>query len=354
MSHNSQVNHDKPVWYEYVGVMHIHSKDSDGTKSIPEIAKIGNGLGLDFLFFTDHMTLKSLHLGREGWYGKTLVIIGYEIHDKDNKNHYLAFNVPEVLPGELSAQEYVKKVKQEGGLGIIAHPDEIRKAIPQFPSYPWTAWDAQGFDGIEIWNQMSEWMEKLTKINQLKMILSPRSALFSPTQRVLEKWDELNQERKVVGVGGVDAHAHSLEIGPFKITIFPYKVQFQSIRTHILLDEPLSQDFQAARKQILTALKNCNVFCSHFRWGDAKGFSFLAQSRNEIAKIGNQIDLKEEVKLKVQTPQDAEIKLLCNGKLIEGASGNTLEYQMKDKGNYRVEVFRKGKGWIFSNHIRVI
>jgi hypothetical protein len=360
MNFKSEKTHNRPRWYEYVGVMHIHSKDSDGTKSIPEIAKIGNELGLDFLFFTDHMTLKSLHLGREGWYGKSLAIIGYEIHDKDNKNHYLAFDIPEVLPGELSAQEYVKMVKEEGGFGIIAHPDEIRKAIPQFPSYPWTAWDAQGFDGIEIWNQMSEWMEKLTKINQLKMIISPRSALFSPTQRILGKWDELNKERKVVGVGGVDAHAHPIEIGPFKITIFPYKVQFQSIRSHILLDKPLSEDFQTARRQIFCALKNCNVFCSHFRWGDAKGFSFFAQSKTGIAKMGDEINLEDKVKFTVQTPRDAGISLFCDGELVKEAVGNRLDYQVKDKGNYRVEAFRKSsrcfakKGWIFSNHIRVV
>jgi len=197
-------------------------------------------------------------------------------------------------------------------------------------------------------------MEKLTKVNQLKMILSPRSALYSPTNRVLEKWDELNKERRVVGVGGVDAHAHPIEIGPFKITIFPYKVQFQSIRTHILLDEPLSKDFQTARRQIFTALKNCKVFCSHYRWGDAKGFMFFAQSKTEIAKMGDEINLEDEVKFTVQTPRDAGIRLLCDGELVKKAVGNRLDYQVKGKGNYRVEAFRKKKGWIFSNHIRVV
>ncbi|NIM98464.1 MAG: hypothetical protein GTO24_10415, partial [candidate division Zixibacteria bacterium] len=40
-------------WHEYVGVAHIHSTDSDGTESVPEIIQIGRELGLDFLMFAD-------------------------------------------------------------------------------------------------------------------------------------------------------------------------------------------------------------------------------------------------------------------------------------------------------------
>jgi hypothetical protein len=222
-----------------VGVSHIHTTDSDGSKPISEIIEIGQKTGLDFLFFTDHMTLRSLHLGLEGWHEKTFVLIGYEIHDQTNKNHYLVFNMNEVLSGELSPQEYVKEIKRQGGLGIIAHPDETR-VLPQFPPYPWTAWDVKEFDGIEIWNQMSEWMEEINKFNQLKMFVSPRKALKSPTPKILKIWDELNQERKVFGISGVDVHAHPYRVGPFKLIIFPYKVQFKSLRTHLLLDTSLS------------------------------------------------------------------------------------------------------------------
>jgi len=349
-----------PGWYEYVGVMHIHSKDSDGSKSVPKITEIGEKLGLDFLFFTDHMTLRSHHLGLEGWYPKgssnrkTLVVIGYEINDQDNKNHYLAFNLKDLVPGELSAPDYVKEVKRRGGVGIIAHPDEIRDKFPQFPSYPWTCWEAADFDGIELWNQMSEWMEKLTKKNELRMILSPRRSLVSPTPRVLSRWDELNEKRKVVGVGGVDAHAHPFDIGILRITIFPYKVQFKSLRTHIILDKPLSSDFSQAKKQLLYALKNCHVYTSNYRWGDAKGFKFYAKLKDEIFKVGDDVPFDEGIILAVQIPDKANIKLVSLGKVIAEEVGKNLNHKVKAKGNFRVEVYRNGRGWIFSNHIRVV
>ncbi|KPL03595.1 MAG: hypothetical protein AMJ73_06235 [candidate division Zixibacteria bacterium SM1_73] len=340
-------------WHEYVGVSHIHSTDSDGSKSVPEIIRIGQKTGLDFLFFSDHMTLRSLHQGLEGWHGNTFVLIGYEIHDKSSRNHYLAFNIDEVLPGEFSPQEYVKEVNRRGGLGIIAHPDETR-VLPQFPAYPWTAWDAEEFDGIEIWNQMSEWMEGINKLNMLKMFVSPRRYLTSPTPKTLRIWDQLNKQRKVFGTSGVDVHAYPYGIGPFKLIIFPYEVQFKSLRTHLLLETPLSSDDQIAKKQIIDALKNCQLFISNYRWGDAKGFSFYAESKDRIAKIGESISSQDNVTFIIKTPQKCRIKLLRDGTTISEGVGKDLEYSCQKPGIYRVEAYKGKKGWIFSNHIWLV
>jgi len=339
-------------WHEYVGVAHIHSTDSDGSESVPEVIKIGQKLGLDFLLFADHMTLNSFHLGLEGWHANTFVLIGYEIHDQNNINHFLAFDVNEILPGELTAKEYVKGVNQMGGLGIIAHPDETRD-LPQFPPYPWTAWDAEGFDGIEIWNQMSEWMEGINRLNQLKMFLSPRRFLTSPTPKTLKIWDELNKQRKVCGISGVDVHAYPYKIGPFTFVIFPYKVQFQSLRLHLITKEPLSSDNQIAKRQVIDAVRGCHLFISNYRRGDARGFLFYAESKNQLAGVGDSISSSEKISFFVRTPRKCKIRLLCNGDIVKEEKGKTLEYSTGQPGNYRVETYRGKKGWIFSNHIRV-
>ncbi len=340
-------------WHEYVGVAHIHSLDSDGSKSVPEIIKIGQKLGLDFLLFADHMTLNSLYLGREGWHGKTFVLIGYEIHDQNNQNHFLAFDVNEVLPAELTAGEYVKTVNQMGGLGIIAHPDETRE-LPQYPPYPWTAWDAEGFHGIEIWNQMSEWMEGINRFNQLKMFVSPRRILTSPTPKTLRIWDQLNKDRKVCGVSGVDVHAYPYRLGPFTFIIFSYEVQFQSLRMHVVLKEPLSSDDRTAKRQMIDAIRECQVFISNYRRGDARGFSFWAETRNRLAGMGDSVAAEAGAVLSVRTPARCEIRLLCNGDVVKEQKGRHLEHSTKRPGNYRVEAYKGKKGWVFSNHIRVV
>ncbi|MFQ6092427.1 MAG: PHP domain-containing protein, partial [bacterium] len=263
---------------EYVGAIHIHSNYSDGSKTIPEIAAIGESVGLDFLLFADHMTLKPLADGLEGWHGKVLVLIGYEINDPQNRNHYLAFNLDEIVEPGLPAKVYVKTVRERGGIGLIAHPDEVRTALPDHPSYPWTEWSVDGFDGIEIWNHMSEWMEGLTRHNKLWRFLSPRRALKGPTARTLKWWDDFNQRRRVVGIGGIDVHAYPYKVGPITVEIFPYKVQLKSIRTHLLLDAPLSSDVQVSKEAVYRSLTHGSAFVSHYRWGDATGFRFWAES----------------------------------------------------------------------------
>ncbi len=341
-------------WHEYVGAVHIHTLDSDGTKSVPEITKLAKKVGLDFLLLSDHLTLKSLYAGMEGWHDNVLAIIGYEIHDEENQNHYLVFDLKEVLPYGLSAQEYTREVRQKGGLGIVAHPDEIRSALKKFPPYPWNNWNTDEFDGIEIWNEMSEWMENLTGLNQLKMVFSPRKSLKSPARRTLERWDEINQKRKAVGIGAIDAHAFAYPLlGLFKITIFPYDVQFKSIRTHVLLSEPLSRQGPAAKRQLLDALRSCQVFVSNYRWGDAKGFSFTAADSTGEVTMGESMEMEGEVKFLANAPSDCHLKLMCDGKAVAGAQGRNLFHRTQQEGNYRIEAYRNKKGWIFSNHIRL-
>lgn len=136
--------------HEYVGAVHIHSEYSDGSGKIPDIARYASEVGLDFIMMTDHHTLKPKRDGAEGWYDDVMVLIGYEINDKQNFNHYLAFNVNRTVGVRSCAREYVQRVKERGGIGFIAHPDEKRQGIRDHPAYPWTAWDSQEFTGIDL------------------------------------------------------------------------------------------------------------------------------------------------------------------------------------------------------------
>lgn len=339
--------------YEYQGSIHIHTTDSDGNKPLEEVAYLAGETDLDFILISDHMTLRSLKAGKEGYYGKTLTLIGYEHNDAEDCNHYLLFDIDEVLPADMTAQEYVAAGREKGGLGIIAHPDEVRPRIGKFPSYPWLAWDAEQYDGIEIWNQMSEWMEKLTPFNRLKMLFSPRKFMKSPTDRILQIWDDVNKKRKVVGIGGVDVHAFPYKIGPFKVIIFPYKVQFKSIRCNIWLTEELSQDLETAKFQIYDAIRDCRLFVSNYRWGDASGFRF--EARQGLSKVisGGKLPSYENAVITIKTPQKGRIRLIADGLCVMEAKSDYLEYKPLYNGLYRVEVYKGKKGWIFSNHIRI-
>jgi hypothetical protein len=346
--------------FEYIGAMHMHSVYSDGSGEVSDIAKAASEVGLDYIILTDHNTLRALKEGYEGWHGNTLLLVGCEINDRKNKNHYLAFGINQAFSTRLSAAEYVQKVKESGGIGFIAHPHEKRTHMKEHPSYPWTDWDVDGFTGIEIWNHMSEWMENLTEKNKYQSFLHPLRTIDSPQKKTLKLWDELNLKRKVVGVGGVDAHAHKYNLlGFLEVEIFPYKVLFKSIRTHILTQEEIkrgrsAESIERAKKIIYSALENGSCFIANDYHGDSNGFEFFAEADKQVYQMGDIISKTSKLKLKIIIPNSkAEIKLIRNGRVIESWEAQEASFDVTSKGVYRVEVYLNGKSWIFSNHIRV-
>ena len=346
--------------FEYVGVLHIHSIFSDGSGEVKEIAETADESGLDFLIVTDHNTLRALSEGYEGWYGKSLLLVGCEINDKENRNHLLAFGIEETISTRLPAKKYVKDVKDLGGISFLAHPHEKRQSLEKHPPYPWTEWDSEDFTGIEIWNHMSQWMEGLTEQNKYNYFLHPLRSVTNPPKETLEVWDELSQKRRVVGIGGIDAHAHKVNLlGFFEVEVFPYKVLFKSVRTHVLVDkkiEPSSdkKNINAAKKSIYQAMENGHCFISNYYHGDASGFRFSAEVGKNVYLMGDSIPDKKKIKFKVDLPESGGIvKLLKNGQIIDVQEGRDAEFITNEIGAFRVEVYKNDLPWIFSNHIRI-
>jgi hypothetical protein len=359
--------------YEYSGAIHIHSKFSDGTGSVEEIAKAANEVNLDFIMMTDHNTLLARDEGFEKWFDNTMVIVGYEINDTNNKNHYLVMGLEELigtfrvlfngeLGSNLSAEEYVTEIKKKGGVGFIAHPFEKRNQYPEHPAYPWTAWKSKDFDGIEIWNHMSEWVEGLNDDNKVQRFLHPLKSIVAPDHEAVKKWDELNKDRKVTAIGSIDAHAHKQNLmGFYTIEVFPYKVLFKSIRTHVLLNEEIKKgdkaNFARDKKNIVEALKYGKSFIVNHYYGDGKGFRFFAEYDGATFNLGDEIHIEKKknknILFNVFVPKEATLKLIKNGKCIEQHKGLEGVWDEKEPGNYRIECWMGEKAWIFSNHIRV-
>lgn len=344
--------------FEFSGAIHIHSVFSDGSGQADEIAKTAAEVGLDFILLSDHNTLRALHEGFEGWYDDTLMLVGCEINDKENKNHYLAFGINEAFSTRTSPAEYVRKVNEAGGIGFIAHPHEKRDSMKEHPPYPWTEWQIKDFNGIEIWNHMSEWMEGLTEENKYNHFVHPLKSIIKPPEETLKVWDELNQKRRVVGIGGIDAHAHKVNLlGFFEVEVFPYKVLFKSIRTHILTNENLKSykgDIKKSKEIVYEALKRGRCFVSNYYYGDAAGFRFFAEDGKEIINMGDSVKLTNKLKLRVLLPNvSGKIKLIRNGRLIDEVENFDADFIINQSGAYRVEIYNEDHPWIYSNHIRV-
>jgi predicted metal-dependent phosphoesterase TrpH len=101
---------------------HVHTCYSYDSTSLPkEVVETALKKGIDCLAITDHEEVKGAEEVMEYAFGKSVLIIaGIEV--KSRKGDILGLNVEEVIPAGLSVRETIKRIKEQGGMAIIAHP----------------------------------------------------------------------------------------------------------------------------------------------------------------------------------------------------------------------------------------
>ena len=344
--------------YEYSGVIHVHTEHSfDGHRSLADIVHTAEDHNVDFICITDHRSLEVKNDISAILQSKLNILIGYEMNDAEMNNHYLVFNIDEVFPLSMSADEYVKETHKLGGIGFIAHPFERRRSKRTLRTYNWTSWNTSVFDGIEIWNYISEWTDKLRiPWNVIPKILFPNTSIKKPKKEVLKKWDELNNKgMKKAGIGSVDSHENRYSVGPFSISFLPHRKLFGTIRTNIQTRQPLSSNDPT--QEILSLLKNGNSYIVNYLHADPHMFycGIESKSSEKFALPGEEISLEEkDLYLFIYFQQDCHIKIIHNGNIVHTEYMNKVSFPITEKGFYRIEVFIGLKGWLFTNPIYVI
>ena len=339
----------------YPGAMHIHSLHSDGTGTIKEIASAAKKSGLSWIIITDHNNLDA----KEGMYDGVCVITAEEI-SPDNDNHYIAIDLKEPVSPNMQPSEFIQEVKNQGGFGFIAHPDELIERKNTYPALRWTDWSMKDFGGIEIWNYMSDWVDYYNSedtFEALKAILFRNHILKGPTAKTLAWWDTLNNETSEIipAIGGVDVHAMEFKKSFLKLKIFPYEDTFDTITNFLHFEEELPDDFEGKKKKILEALKLGKNLIANRAWSDKCKYPiFSVQNEHKRVYSGDSIELDDYSKLLVKLPQKAEIKLYYDGQLVWQIETSHLEFDKLDRGKYRIEAYFKGKPWIFSNPILIV
>lgn len=334
------------------GCLHMHTRYSDGSGTTAEIARAAAEAELDYVIITDHMNLDALP--EAGRYENVQVLVGYEHNDRDSRNHYLALGVNKVADPNLAPEQIPTAIRKAGGVGIICHPEERRAHMRELPPYPWTAWSNSDFDGIELWNQMSEWTEHLTRWNRYARVWSPRKSLVGPSDRILYVWDILNTRRPIAGLAGVDAHAWPYPLGPFTISIYPYKVHFRTLQTHMILDTQPPGNPAGFRAALLDAIRGCRLYFSNERWGATRGFRMHVESNGMSAGIGQTADLGGGPRLHARWPGEARYEVVYNGFPMWKGTGSELSHKLTLPGVYRVALYRRNRIWLITNHIRIV
>jgi hypothetical protein len=351
--------------HEIVLNLHMHTRYSDGSGTHKDIAHAAMQAGLDAVIVTDHNVLVQ---GVEGYYRsgprRVLLLVGQEVHDQTRdpqKNHLLVFNANrDVAPFAPDPQRLVDTVREAEGLSFIAHPRD--DAAPAFGEgdISWEAWDVTGFTGLELWNGLSEFKTYLkSKLHGIFYAYFPQFINHGPYPDVLDKWDELTLDgKRIVAVGGSDAHAWPQSLGPLHRVIFPYEFHFKAVNTHVFTSEPLTGDSATDRRLVYEALENGRCFIGYDLSAFTKGFHFRAQGRDKNAIMGEEIPAKGGVTLQIHLPELADCRLIKNGQILkEWNRQQNCTHITTGPGVYRVEVYRRylGRrvGWIFSNPIYV-
>ncbi|MBN2061537.1 MAG: PHP domain-containing protein [Deltaproteobacteria bacterium] len=344
--------------FEYTGNLHIHSRHSDGGMSTREIAELASLAGLDFICINDHEYMRdSFDLGEEGFYGNLLVLTGLEIGKRFH--HYLAYGIEEMVNSEgIGPQEVIDRVNEKGGFGFLAHPFE--KGMPyreKSVAYTWNDLSVKGFTGLSIWNFSSRWKERVKTIFHGIFFLAFKSQMLKgPSRETISFWDGLNRTRRVVAIGTSDAHGAEFRIGPIRFIPLTYDFLFNTINVHVLIRRKIHGDFSTAKTDIYDALKEGRLFIAHDSLCASKGFRFFFLSDD-----GSDLVMGEEGKFHtgsiiVELPESGETRIYKDGIVAGRWRSSEVVYPVKEKGVYRVEVYRHlpvfgWRPWIFTNPI---
>jgi len=337
----------------YPGAMHIHTKYSDGTGSIKEIASAAKKAGLKWIIITDHNNLTGLKNSEEGWYNGVAVIIGEEI-SPEKSDHYLALGIKEEISPDIGTENYINQVNKQGGIGFIAHPDESLTRKNNHEPLRWTDWDIKGFTGIEIWNHLSDLVDNYSHKKALAWYFKRNNMLSGPTPKVLSWWDSLNNETGSIipAVGGVDIHAFNYKYFGINLQIFPYYDSLKTVSNVLYLDNKLPDDFNEAKRQILIALKGGKNIVINRVWSKSYPLFYIENSQKK-AYPGESINLDGSTKAVVEISKKAKIRLVHNGNVVMENDGHKLVFDDLKPGKCRVEVYFKNRPWIFTNPIHI-
>jgi hypothetical protein len=345
------------------GAFHVHTRRSDGTGTVEEIAAAARRAGLQFVIFTDHGD------GTRGfdtpvYRNGVLCLDAVEVSTNDG--HVVALGLPQTpypLGGE--AADVIEDVRRLGGLSFAAHPDSARSALR------WSNWRAS-FDGLEWLNADSQWRDEGWLALGRSLLTYPfrraptLTTLLDRPDELLMRWDRLLRDRPIVAVAAADAHAR---LGPgedpyrrrLALHVPSYEQVFRTMSVS-LPELTLSGEAPADAQIVLEAIRGGHVYSSIDALATPALISFTATSGTHTARMGERLEPNGPVMLRVQTnaPAGSSITVMSDGKAIASGGPSTLDYEAPPApGVYRVEVHvPRAPGtppvpWIVSNPIYV-
>lgn len=352
----------EPFRSTVAGAYHIHTRASDGSGTVAEVAAAAARAGLQFVIITDHGDGTAIR--PPSYRSGVLCLEGVEV--STTGGHYVALGLgPTPFPLGGEPRDVVADVARWGGFGIVAHPYSPK------PDLRWQDWNLPA-DGIEWMNADSEWRERTAWQLAAALVHYPfrpaesLTALFRRPVDPISEWDRLTARRRVVGLAGADAHA-TLGLSRVGVqagfTALPsYDASFRALSIHVEPLQPLTGEAAADARSVLAGVAAGHLFTSIDGFAHPARFSFTASSGHSAATEGDDLVLDGPVDLRaaVNNPA-ASLVLFRDGVPIERAPSATATFRMAaTPAVYRVEAHVSSEPtdlpvpWIVSNPIYVL
>jgi len=337
------------------GAFHVHTRRSDGSGTIAEVAAAAARVGLDFVVITDHGD--GTASGEPPTYvGGVLVIDAVEIGG--DGGHVVALGMPTApYPFGGETRDVVEDVQRMGGLAIAAHPTSSREQLR------WTAWEAP-IDGLEWINGDSQWRDEPLPALAGALLTYPvrraatLTALLDRPEETLRRWDELTRRRPVVGLAAGDAHARVLAV--LKVPAYEQVFRMMSIA---LPDVVFGGNAREDSRAVVSAIRDGRVYSTVDGLAGPGVLVFEATQAEASAVAGGRLPAGEPVTVRVASnaPPGARVVLLADGAVVDESDGARLEFvdPAGESRAYRAEVHLSGAGggsrvpWVVSNPIYI-
>jgi hypothetical protein len=325
-------------------VVHLHTTHSDGTGTVADVVRAARRNSLDVVLLTDHDSLG----GRadEGWHEDVLLLVGEEV-SPPRHDHTLVFGVDAVLDHR---DRPIADVVAGAPLAFAAHPFSLgSRRFRRFRGMPHSAPFADSITGIELWSFVTDTAEQARSVGEvLRFVASPERVLRHPPATNLAEWDRAGSRRRVVAIGGLDAHQVGVRVGGrVPLRLMSYARSFRYLRTHVLAAGQPTGSLDHDRALVYDALREGRCYMAVDAYAPARGFAFWGDGdlvMGAEAPAGGQT-------LHVRLPRPAELRLLRDGAVVASRDVAQLDHDTSGPGVYRVEARLGGRTWIVSNPI---
>lgn len=353
------------------GVVHVHSRTSDGRGSLDEIAAAAARAGLAFVVATDHgdgTRIAEPPAYRSG----VLTIDAVEISTA--QGHYIGVGLPRApYPLGGDARDVVEDVSRLGGFGIAAHPDSPKAELA------WSELQRTPIDALELINLDTTW--RIHAFNRgpgswvqlakalLAYPLRPAesvTALLTDGRTLRREWAALTRTRRVVALAGADAHAklalRDAEPGDnrFSIPIPSYEASFGVMSVNVTLRDPFTGNAEQDAAALLAGLRAGHAYVAVDGWASPADFEFTAESGGQTVTQGDETlaGLPMTLRVRSNAPEGFVTRLVRDGEPFHSAVDSEVTVAVDGApAVYTVEVARPDREhqppWIMSNPIYV-